>query len=65
MGLRPEKRLVSGSPDHSLIHKEVLGDPFQPSSQERGHGEAQFMGTVGELACPVGMKSRYGNSCGC
>lgn len=40
MGSRPEKHLGSRAPDHSLTHKEVLGEvlgePFQSPSQERG-----------------------------
>lgn len=44
MEVRLEEHLVSRSPDHSLRHKEVLGDPFQSPSQERGHREAQSNG---------------------
>lgn len=36
IGPRPEKRLGSRAPDHSLTHKEVLSEPFQSPSQERG-----------------------------
>lgn len=36
IGPRPEKHLGSNAPDHSLTHKEVLGELFQFPSQERG-----------------------------
>lgn len=62
---RPKEHLVSGSPDHSLRHKEVLGDPFQSQARRGAVERHSLMGTVRELVCHIGMKSRHRNSCGC